>query len=183
VVELDNGVAVLHLAEIQPSDLLLVDQVKAGITTSLRQTKAAQAEEAAAQKASADLKAAVAKGSTFAATAASLNLKFDTLPAFVPMKASPTDTKLQVAAYVATTLTPGQVSAPAPVQGTDTLLVVNLDNRAKADPTGLADFAKRFGEEQNKQLRLQVYIDWANWAGARSGTHKPPDLDAYGSVN
>jgi hypothetical protein len=62
------------------------------------------------------------------------------------------------------------------------MLIVHLDSRAKADPAGLADFAKKFGEEQSQQLRSLVYLDWANWATKQPGTHKPPDLDAYGGV-
>ncbi len=182
VVELDNGVAVLHLAEIQPSDILPLDQVKAGIIAALRAAKAVQTEELAAGKASGDLKAAMAKGATFAAAAASLNLKVETVPAFVPRKVPATDAKLRVAAYVATTLSPGQVSDAAPIQGTDSMVIVHLDSRAKADPAGLSDFAKQFGEMQNQQLQTWTYLDWANWESNLRGTRRPPNLDSYGGV-
>jgi peptidyl-prolyl cis-trans isomerase D len=182
VVELDNGVAVLHLAEIQPSDILPLDQVKAGIITALREAKAVQNAQLAAGKASSDLKAAMAKGATFAAAAASLNLKVETVPTFVPKTVPTTDAKLQVAGYVATTLKPGEVSDAAPIQGTDSMVIVYLDSRAKADQAGLPDFAKNFGEYQNRQLRMAAYIDWANWESSRPGTRPPPNLDAYGGV-
>jgi len=182
VVELENGVAILHLAEIQPSDLLPLEQVKADITTMLRETKALQAEQAAAQTAANSLKAAMAKGTAFAAAAASLNLKVETPAAFVPKNVPTSDPKLRVAAYVATTLSPGQVSDPAPVQGTNSLVLVYLDGRAKADTAGLAEFTKSFGQEQDQQLRNMVYLDWSNWASSRPGTRKPPELDAYGGV-
>ncbi len=182
VIEMDNGVAVLHLAEIQPSDLLPIDQVKDGITKALRQAKGLDAEQVAAQKAAQALKAAVAKGTDFKTAAASLNLKVETLPAFVPGKVSQTDARLQVIAFEVSTLTPGQVSDPAPVQSDDSMLIVSLDSRAKADPAGLTNFATGFGEEQNQRLRSMVYLDWAEWASKRPGTHKPPDLDAYGGI-
>ena len=43
VVELDNGVAVLHLAEIQPSDLRPLDEVKGDIEKQLQQSKGMEA--------------------------------------------------------------------------------------------------------------------------------------------
>ena len=52
VFELDNGVAVLHLAEIQPSDLRPLAEVQADIMKQLQQTKGLQAEQLAAQSAS-----------------------------------------------------------------------------------------------------------------------------------
>jgi parvulin-like peptidyl-prolyl isomerase len=182
VIQMDNGVAVLHLAEIQPSELLPLDQVKADITKALAQAKAINTVQAAAEKAASDLKAAVAKGTDFKAAAASLNLKVDTLPGFVPLKAPPSDSRLKTIGYVVSTLTPGQVSDPIPVNDEDSLLIVHLDSRSKADPAGLADFETRFGQRQNQQLRSLVFIDWANWASKQPGTHKPPELEAYGSV-
>ena len=42
VIELENGVAVLHLAEIQPSQLRPLDEVKADIQKQLQQTKSVE---------------------------------------------------------------------------------------------------------------------------------------------
>jgi len=185
VVELDNGVAVLHLADIQPSELRPLDEVQAGITKQLQQTKGLQEEQVAAGNASEKLKSEVAKGADFKAAAAAMNLKVETLPAFVPfvtLKASTGDQRLQTVAYATTSLTPGQVSDPVPVQADNTSLVIHLDSRAQADPAGLAEFETRFRESQDEQLREIVYTDWANWKSTQPGTHKPPDLDAFGSV-
>jgi peptidyl-prolyl cis-trans isomerase D len=182
VVELDNGVAVLHLAEIQPSDLRPLEEVKADIVKQLQQTKGLQAEQLAAQSASEKLKIEVAKGGDFKTAAAAMNLKVETLPAFVPIKAPPSDQRLQTIAYATTSLSAGQVSDPVPVQSDNTTLVLHLDSRNKADPAGLATFETRFRQSQDQQLRSMVYADWANWRSKQPGTHKPPDLDAYGSV-
>jgi hypothetical protein len=106
----------------------------------------------------------------------------ETLPAFVPIKAPQSDPRLQTIAYAITSLQPGQVSDPVPVQTDNTTLVIHLDSRGQADPAGLADFENRFRQSQDQQLRALVYADWANWKSKQPGTHKPPDLDAYGSV-
>jgi parvulin-like peptidyl-prolyl isomerase len=98
------------------------------------------------------------------------------------MKVSPTDPRLQAIAYTATTLSPGQVSSPVPIQSDDTNVIIHLDSRDKPDPAGLADFEKHFRQSQDQQLRSAVYIDWANWASKQPGTRKPPQLEAYGSV-
>ncbi len=182
VVELDNGVAILHLVEIQPSDLRPLEEVKSGIVKQLQQDQGLQSEQASAQLAADALKAAVAKGADFKTAAAGLNFKVETLPAFVPTKVPPTDQRLQTIAYAVTTLAPGQVSDPVPVQADNTTLVLHLDARASADPAGLADFENRFRQSQDQQLRALVYIDWANWRTRQTGTHKPPELDAYGGV-
>ena len=50
VIDMENGEAVMHLAEIQPSDLLPLDAVKADITKQLKQEKGIQAEGLAAAK-------------------------------------------------------------------------------------------------------------------------------------
>jgi peptidyl-prolyl cis-trans isomerase D len=182
VIELDNGVAVLHLVEIQPSDLRPLDEVKAVITKQLQQTKGTQAEEAAAQAAAGKLKDAVAKGTDFKAAATALGLKVDTLPSFVPIKAPPADQRLQTIAYAVTSLAPGQVSDPIPIQSDNTTLVLHLDNRTPANPAGLPEFEGRYRQEEDEQLRKVVYTDWANWKDNQPDTHKPPDLDAYGGV-
>jgi len=182
VIELEDGVAVLNLADIQPSELRPLDEVKADITKQLQQTKGVQAEEAAAENAAQALKVAVTKGTDFKTAAATLNLKVETALDLVPMKVSQTDQRLQTIAYVATSMTVGQVVGPVPVQSDNTTLVLHLDNRAQADPAGLADFEARFRQGQDQQLRQAVIGDWVNWQDKQPGTHKPPDLDAYSSV-
>ena len=182
VIELDNGVAVLHLDEIQPSDLRPLDQVKADIQKQLEQTQAVQAAQTAANNAAKSLQDAVAKGTDFKAAAAALNLKVETLPPFVPIKAPPADHRLQAIAYATTSLKLGQVSDPVSVPSDETSVVVHLDNRGKPDPAGLADFEKRFRDAQDEQLRTMVYTDWSNWKSKQPGTHPPPDLEAFGGV-
>lgn len=182
VIDLDNGVAVLHLADIQPSDLRPLDEVKADIAKQLQQTKGSQAMQNAAQNAAQALKAAMAKGTDFKAAAAALNLKVETVPAFVPMKVEQTDPRLQSIAYVVTSMAEGQVSSPIPIQSTDSILVIHLDSRAKADPAGIAEFEGRFRDYQDQQLRQAVSNDWVNWQNKKPGTHRPPDLDQYGGV-
>jgi peptidyl-prolyl cis-trans isomerase D len=182
VVELDNGVAVLHLVEIQPSDLRPLDEVKADILKKLQENKALQTAQISAQLMAKALQTAVAKGTDFKVAAANMNLKVETIPAFVPIKAAPTDQRLQTVAYEVTSLTAGQVSEPVPVQSDNTELVIHLDSRGPADPAGLAEFEGRFRESQDQQLRSMVYEDWAEWKSKQPGTHKPPDLDSFGSV-
>ena len=185
VVELDNGVAVLHLAEIQPSEVRPLDEVKADIQKQLQQAKGLQTAQITAQIMAKALQNAVAKGSDFKTAAAGMKLKVDTIPPFVPyavLKGSQSDQRLQTIAYAVTSLKPGQVSDPVPVQADNTALVVHLDSHSPADPAGLADFETRFRESQDVQLRGTVYGDWANWKNKQPGTHKPPDLGSYGSV-
>jgi peptidyl-prolyl cis-trans isomerase D len=185
VVELDNGVAVLHLAEIQPSDLRPLEEVRADITKQLQQTKGLQAAQVTAQIMAQTLRAAVAKGADFKTAAAGMKLKAETLPLFVPfvtIKGSASDPRLQTIAYATTSLKPGQVSEPVPVQADNTTLVLHLDSRGQADPAGLAEFETRYRASQDQQLRSLVYADWADWKSRQPDTHKPPQLDAYGSV-
>jgi peptidyl-prolyl cis-trans isomerase D len=178
VVELDNGVAVLHLAEIQPSELRPLDEVKADIMKQLQQTKAVQSAQITAQIMSKAIQGAVAKGADFKAAATGMNQKVETVPAFVPIKAPQGDQRLQTIAYATTSLNPGQVSDAIPMQADNSLLVIHLDSRAQADPAGLAEFETRFRQSQDQQLRQMVYTDWANWKSKQPGTHKPPDLDS-----
>ena len=106
----------------------------------------------------------------------------ETIPAFVPIKASPSDQRLQTIAYAVTSLTPGQVSDPIPVQSDNTEVIVHLDSRGPADPAGLTDFESRFRKSQDEQLQAMVYEDWANWKSKQPGVRKPPELDSFGSV-
>lgn len=181
VVEMENGVALMRLVEIQPSELLPLDKVKDGIIQQIKQEKGAQAAETAAAKAATDLQAAVAKGTDFKAAAAALKLKVETPPAFVPFNVPQEDMRLATLAYASTTLTKGQVSSavPSPAGGS---LVICLDNRAPADPAGLAAFETRYRASQDGQLRGMVYFDWANWKSKQPGTHRPPDLLDFGNA-
>jgi peptidyl-prolyl cis-trans isomerase D len=182
VVELENGVAVLHLAEIQPSDLRPIEEVKPEIVKALQQEKGNQALQAAAQNAAQALKAAVANGTDFKAAAAALNLKVETPPAFIPMQTSEKDLNLRAIAYTVTSLPVGAVSDPIPMQSNKSFFIVHLDGRAKADPVGLAQFETQYRQQQEQMLGSDVYNDWAEWRSKRPGTHKPPELDQYGSI-
>lgn len=181
VVELDNGVAVLHLAEIQPSDLRPLDEVKTAIAQQLQETKGRQNAELTAQIMAKTLQAAVAKGADFK-TALGDKVKMETLPPFVPQNVSQSDQRMQTIAYEAYNLAPGQVSDPVPIETDGTLVIVHLDSRAMPDPAGLADFENQFRQTKDQQLQREVSIDWINWKSNQPGTHKPPDLDAYGGV-
>ena len=182
VIELDNGVAVLHLTDIQPSELRPLTEVKADIEKTLRQNRGTQAAEVGAKLMSEALKAAVAKGTDFKTAAAGMKLRVETLPPFVPAKTQGSDQRQQTIAYASTMLKTGQVSDPTPVETDNTFLVIHLDDRAKADASGLAQFETRFRQSKDEQVRNLIYADWANWKSKQPGTHPPPDLEAYGSV-
>jgi peptidyl-prolyl cis-trans isomerase D len=185
VVELENGVAVLHLAEIQPSDLRLIEEVKPDIVKTLQEKKGVEAVRVAAQNAAQALKAAVAKGTDFKTAAAALNLKVETLPAFVPMQAGQSaekDPRLGMIAYTTLNLPTGEVSEPLPSQSDKSFLVVHVDSRAKADPANLAQFETQFRQREDERLRGEVDKDWVAWRSKRPGTHKTPNLDQYGSL-
>ncbi len=185
VVELDNGVAILHLVEIQPSDLRPLPEVQADIQKKLQQTKAQQQARITAEIMVQALKSTVGKGTDFKTAATNMNLKPETLPAFVPyqvLKSQSGDQKLQTLAYAVSSLTPGQVSDPVPIQSEGTIVIAHLDSRGPAEPAGLADFESRFRQSQDQQLRAMVYEDWANWKSKQPGTHKPPQLESFGSV-
>jgi len=182
VVEMDNGVAVLHLAAIQPSELLPLAQVSDEIKKQLQQTKGLAQEQMTAQIDAQLLKMAVEKGTDFKTAAAGYKLTVETLPPFVPVNTPQGDTRLQTIAEAVTTLTPGQVSGPVPIQSDNSTVIIHLDSRAKPDPAGLAEFAVRDREMQDQQLRGAVYVDWANWRSSQPGTRRPPDLALYGTV-
>ncbi len=182
VVDLDNGVVVMHLAEIKASDLRPLAEVQEAIKKQLQQTKGLQAEQQAAQAASVKLKSEVAAGKDFKTAATADGLKVDTLPTFVPMKVPQNDLRARTIAYAIAPLKTGEVSGPVPIESDNATLVLHVDNRAPADPAGLADFEARFREQGDQQLRNFVSADWANWKSKQPGTHRPPDLDAYGSV-
>jgi len=182
VIELSNGVAVLHLAEIEPSDLRPFDEVKAAIQQQLQQNKAIEAANAASKNAAQALQAVVGNGADFKTTAAALNLKVETLPPFVPGKVNESDPRLQTIAYVTHELEVGQISPPIPMENDNTIVLLHLDSRGNADPAGLADFEASYHDSRDSELETQVYLDWANWMDKKPGTHKPPDLDQYGSI-
>ncbi|HUB66812.1 MAG TPA: SurA N-terminal domain-containing protein [Candidatus Methylacidiphilales bacterium] len=216
VIALSNGVAVLHLAEIQPSVLRPLDEVRAAIQEQLQRTKEINAANTAAKNAGLALQTALTKGTQpkvntvgpnataaeksfvqalqanlnqttsnvpldFQAAAATLNLKTETLPLFVPGKVGNNDPKLGRIADVVAGLQIGQISGPTSMETDDTILLIHLDSRGKADPAGLADFETRYHQERDDELRNQVYDDWAEWMSKKPGTHKPPNLDLYGS--
>jgi peptidyl-prolyl cis-trans isomerase D len=182
VVEMANGVAVLHLAEIQPSALRPLDEVKADIQKHLEETNAEQAARVTAGISAKVLQAAVAKGTDFKTAAAGMKLKVETLPAFVPGKLQGGDPKTQSLAYASISLKAGDVSEPIPMQGEGTVAVVHVDSRAQPAPAGLADFEKSFRDREDQQLRGFVSEDWTNWKSKQDGTHRPPELEAFGSV-
>ncbi|MCE0497876.1 MAG: peptidyl-prolyl cis-trans isomerase [Methylacidiphilales bacterium] len=182
VIELSDGVAVIHLDEIEPSDLRPLDEVKAAIQQQLQQAKVIAAANAASKDAAQALQAVVDKGADFKTAVAALNLKVVTLPPFVPAKVNDSDPRLQTIAYVTHELEVGQISPPIPMENDNTIVILHLDSRGKADPSGLADFEVSYHDSRDRELQTQVYLDWANWMDKRPGTHKPPNLDQYGSI-
>jgi peptidyl-prolyl cis-trans isomerase D len=182
VIELDNGVAVLHLDEIQPSALRPLDEVKADIQKQLLQTRAQQSAQVTAQLEAKLLQTAVAKGTDFKTAAAGMKLTVQTVPTFVPNSVQAGDPKLQSLAYQAIGLDANQVSAPFRLADGDSFAVLHVDSRGQPAPAGLADFEKRLRGEEDQQLRTLVTADWVDWKSKQPGTHKPPDLDAYGTV-
>jgi peptidyl-prolyl cis-trans isomerase D len=183
VVQLDNGVVVMHLVQIQPSELRPLAEVTPAIEKELRQQKGAQAQEGAAAIAGMVLQEMVRKGTDFKAAAAAQHLTVQTVPAFVPRKVSMSDEKMASLGYFAGTLPVGAVSQPIPLQSDNSVLILHVDSRAPADPAGLADFETHFREVQDQQLGGAAFLDWANWQSKQPGTHRPPNLEAYGAVD
>ena len=183
VVELDNGVAVLHLAEIQPSALRPLDEVKAEIEKDLIAKNASQSASTSAQIMSKLIAAQVAKGTAFPAAVAALKLPVQviTVPTFVPDSVKQ-DPKLQMLAYQSVQLKNNEVSAPFALSEDGPFAIVHVDNRAAADPAGLAAFDKEFRARQDSQLRGIVEADWVNWKSRQPGTRRPAQLEAYGTV-
>ncbi len=182
VVYLDNGVAVQHLVEIQPSELLPIDQVKDAISKELQVSKSVQAAQVNAQT-TGKLLSSLGKGGDFKSIVAGMHLKVDTLPAFVPaVSSSSTNQRLRAIASVVTTLQPGQISDPVPIESDNTFVIVHVESRAKADPSGLAQFETQYRESMDDQIRRVVYSDWIDWKSKQPGTHKPPELDLYGGI-
>jgi hypothetical protein len=183
VIALSDGVAVLHLANVEPSEPLPFDEVKAAIQQQIQQAKAVAAAQAASKDAAEAFQGLLVKGADFKATADILKLKVETLPPFVPAQVEEGhDQRLGEIAYVAHTLDVGQLSSPIPMQINNTVVLIHLDSRATADPAGLANFEVSYRNTRNNELRTEAYIDWADWMAKKPGTHKPPDLDQYGSI-
>jgi peptidyl-prolyl cis-trans isomerase D len=182
VVELDNGVAVLHLAGVQPSELRPLDEVKDEIDRQLRQSRAGEAAQAAAGKAAQDLRTALARGTDFKTAAAALKLDVQSIPAFVPEKAPRTDQRLETLAYVSTSLNVGDVSPPFPMESDGSLMLIHLDSRGPAIKADEDQYEAHFREVQDARLSNLVYLDWATWKDRQPGTHPPPNLDEYGGV-
>ena len=183
VVQLDNGVVVMHLVEIQPSELKSLAEVTPAITKELQQQKGAQAQQAAAAIAAAVLQVEVKKGTDFKTAAAAQHLTVQTIPAFVPRNVSMSDMKQATLGYYSAMLPVGAVSQPVPLESESLVLVLHVDSRAPADPAGMADFESHFRETQDQQLRGAAFLDWANWQSKQPGTHRPPNLEAYGAVD
>jgi peptidyl-prolyl cis-trans isomerase D len=182
VIELDNGVAVLHLADVEKSEPRPLAEVHDAIDAQLRQGKAQQAAEAAAAQAAQDLKAALAKGTDFKAAAAGLKLDVQAVTAFVPAKVTQSDPRLQTLAYVSVGLNPGGISEPVPMESDGTIVLVHLDSRSPASADDQAQFEAHFRELNDERLRNVAYLAWANWENHQPGTHPPPNLDEYGGV-
>jgi peptidyl-prolyl cis-trans isomerase D len=182
VIELDNGVAVLHLADVQKSEPRPLAEVHDAIAAQLRQAQAQQAAQAAAAQAAQDLKAALAKGADFKTAAAALKLDVQSVTAFVPAKVTQTDPRLQTLAYVSVQLRPGDISQPVPMESDGTTVLVHLDSREPASPADEAQFAGQFRQSNDERLRELAFGAWITWENRQPGTHPPPNLDEYGTV-
>jgi peptidyl-prolyl cis-trans isomerase D len=181
-VEMESGVSVMHLEDVQPSQLRPLDEVRAAITQALEKTKANEQADLAAQVDAQILQNQVAQGKDFKAAAAALKLTTETLPPTVPAKASQGNPRLSMILYSTLQMKVGDVSRPIPVEADQTQVIVHLDSRAPADPTGLADFEKNMSGRANEEVQNLVYADWANWMSHQHGTHPPPNLEEYGGV-
>jgi peptidyl-prolyl cis-trans isomerase D len=182
VVQLENGVAVLHLDEIKPSELRPLAEVSPVIEADLQKKKAVQMEQMMAAIASASLRSAVEKGQDFKTAAAAQHLTVQTFPSFVPLKAPESDPRLQTIGYNVAEMSVGAVSEPVQIQSDNTVLILHLDSRAPADPAGFAAFEQRYRQSQDQQVRSWAFIDWTNWVSKQPGTHPPPNLNEYGAV-
>jgi peptidyl-prolyl cis-trans isomerase D len=180
VVELENGVAVLHLAEIQPSDLRPLAEIKDLVQKDLLAKLTAKSLQDYASFSSKGLQEAVAKGTLFAKAAADAHEQVTTLPAFVPAQAG-NDPKLGMFAEVAYEMKDNAVSAPFELENGQ-MAVLHVDSRAKPDQAGFADFEKAYRAQADQTLRQGALQDWVTWKSHQTGTRIPPQLDAYGSV-
>ena len=182
VVQLDNGVVVMHLLEIQPSEIKPLAEVAPVIEKQLQEQKGAQQAQLAAQLAATTLKIAVARGGDFKAAAAAQHLTVQTVPSFIPQNAPQNDQRLEAIAYFSAQLPVGAVSDPVPIETDNSVVVLHIDSRAPANPAGLAAFEKSFHDSQDAQLREAALQDWVTWMNRQPGTHPPAHLEAYGAV-
>jgi peptidyl-prolyl cis-trans isomerase D len=182
VIQLDNGVAVLRLVQIEPSELRPLAEVTPVIQKALQAQKGAQAQDQAASAAASALQDAVKKGADFKTAAAAQHLTVETLPPFIPRKASASDMKQEALGYYSAKLPVGGVSQPIPLEGENSVVVLHVDSRAAADPAGFAAFETQYGHARDQDLRGRAFVDWINWQSKQPGTHRPPNLDIYGGV-
>jgi peptidyl-prolyl cis-trans isomerase D len=182
VVTLDNGVAVMRLLQIQPSQPKSLAEVSPAIEKQLQQSNGARAQEFAAAIAAVALRDEVKKGTTFAAAAAAQHLTVQTLPNIVPRKVSMGDERMATLAYFSAMLPVGDVSQPIPLSTDNSVAILHVDSRGAPDPAGQADFAKHYRDTQDEDLRAAAFNDWVSWKNKQPGTHPPPNLEAYGAV-
>jgi peptidyl-prolyl cis-trans isomerase D len=182
VVQLDNGVVVIHLNQIQASELRPLADVQPVIEKEISQKQIAEAQQLAAGVAADILHDAVAKGTSFKEAAAAQHLTVETLPPFIPLKTPQDDLRLQTIGYAVADLAVGEVSKPLPIDSDNSVLILYVDSRAKADPAGLSAFELRYRQTVDEQIRTWAFIDWTDWVSKQPGTHPPPHLAEYGAV-
>ena len=182
VIQLDNGVAVMRLVQIQPSELRPLAEVSAAIEKKLQAQKGRAMRGLAAAIASRTLQAAVKKGADFKTAAAAQHLTVQTLPPFVPRTAPTTDIKQETLGYYSAQLPVGGISQPIPLEADDSVVILHVDSRAPANPAGYAAFEAQYGRARDQELRNRAFVDWINWQSKQPGTHRPPNLDIYGGV-
>ena len=185
VIQLDRGVVVMHLAQIEPSELKPLAEVTGVIEKQLQQQKAAQAEQLSAAIAAKTLRDAVAKGADFKTTATAQHLPVQTVSGIVPFKLlqdQQADALKRILAEASIRLTAGEVSEPLPLESAGNIIVAHLDSRVPGDHAELANFETRYGQFQDQQIRNMAELDWVNWKSKQPGTHPPPNLAAYGSI-
>ena len=90
------------------------------------------------------------KGADFKTAAAAQHLTVQTLPAFVPRKASMKDMKQATLGYYSARLPVGAVSSPIPLESENSVLVLHVDSRAPADAAGFAAFEAQYGQSRTR---------------------------------
>lgn len=181
-VQMENGVAVMKLIKIEPSELKPLAEVAPQIEKELQAKNGAAAQQVAAAFAASALQDAVRKGTDFKAAAAAQHLTVQTMPAFVPRTVTEKDVKQATLGYYSARLAVGAVSSPIPLPSENSVFVLHVDGRATADSAGFAEFDKSYRGSQDQELREMASNDWAAWLGKQPGNRKPPNLEAYGGV-
>jgi peptidyl-prolyl cis-trans isomerase D len=182
VVQLDNGVAVLRLVQIQPSELRPLAEVTPAIEKKLQAQQGETERSVASTIADSVLQAEVKKGVDFKTAAAAQHLAVQTMPPFVPRNASMSDIKQATLGYYSAKLPVGGLSEPIPLQDDDSVVILHVDSRAAADPAGFNAFETQYGQARDQELRGRAFVDWINWQSKQPGTHRPPNLEIYGGV-